>query len=73
MTRPALRVIRGGGVPAPAPSPSGLLDIAHELARAASLASEAEDCDEALRAQYLDEATGRTRAALAMLEGFDGR
>ena len=44
----------------------------HELARAASLASEAEDCDEALRAQYLDEATGRTRAALAAYRGGSG-
>lgn len=69
MTRPALRVVQGGGVPAP----SGLLDIAHELARAASLLSEAEDCDGTLRAKYLDEATGRTRAALSLLEALNGR
>lgn len=69
VTRAALRVIQGGGVPA---TVSGLLDIAHELARAATLASEAEDCDADLRAEYLDEATGRTRAALALLEALHG-
>lgn len=79
MTRPALRVIRGEGgggaarlTAAPPSRESKLLDIARELARAATLAHEAADCDDDFGREFIDEATGRARAALAMLEVLDG-